>query len=145
MPFYVAGASLLGGYLQGESAKSAAETSANAQREAAQMAADASRFRPVGVTTRYGSSNFQTDAQGNLIGAGYNVSPEYQAYQQQLSGLMGQQIQQGLGAQQQYAPLTGAASGLFSLGQQYLAQSPEQAAQQYMAKQQELLAPSRER
>jgi len=70
MPFYVAGASLLGGYLQGESAKSAAETSAAGQREAARMAADASRFRPVGVTTRYGSSNFQTDAQGNLIGAG---------------------------------------------------------------------------
>ena len=65
MPFYVAGASLLGGYLAGESAKSAAETSASGQRESAQMAADASRFRPVGVTTRYGSSNFQTDAQGN--------------------------------------------------------------------------------
>jgi len=34
---------------------------------------------------------------------------------------------------------------LFGLGQQYLAQSPEQAAQQYMARQQDLLAPSRER
>ena len=139
------GGALVGGYLQGESAKSAAETSAAGQREAARLAADAARFRPVGITTRYGSSNFQTDAQGNLIGAGYNLSPEYQAYQQQLSGLMGQQIQQGLGAQQQFAPLTGAATGLFNLGQQYLAQSPEQAAQQYMAKQQELLAPSRER
>lgn len=145
MPFYVAGASLLGGYLQGESAKSAAETSAQAQRDAAQMAAEASKFRPVGVTSRYGTSQFTTDAQGNLTGAGYNVSPEYQAYQQQLSGLMGQQLQQGLGAQQQYAPLTTAAGGLFNLGQQYLAQSPQQAAEQYMANQQALLAPSRER
>jgi hypothetical protein len=145
MPFYVAGASLLGGYLQGESAKSAAETSAAAQREAAQMAADASRFRPVGVTSRYGTSQFTTDAQGNLTGAGYNVSPEYQAYQQQLSGLLGNQLQQGLGAQQQYAPLTGAAGSLFNLGQSYLAQSPEQAAQKYMESQQALLAPSRER
>lgn len=145
MPFYVAGASLLGGYLQGESAKNAAQTSANAQLQAAQMAADASRFRPVGVTSRYGTSQFTTDAQGNLTGAGYNVSPEYQAYQQQLSGLLGNQLQQGLGAQQQYAPLTGAAGSLFNLGQGYLAQTPEQAAQKYMESQQALLAPSRER
>jgi len=142
---YVAGASLLGGYLQGESAKSAAQTGANAQLQAAQIAAEAAKFRPVGVTSRYGTSQFTTDAQGNLTGAGYNVSPEYQAYQQQLSGLLGNQIQQGLGAQQQYAPLTGAAGSLFNLGQGYLAQSPEQAAQKYMESQQALLAPSRER
>jgi len=142
---YVAGASLLGGYLQGESAKSAAQTGANAQLEAARIAAEAAKFRPVGVTSRYGTSQFTTDAQGNLTGAGYNVSPEYQAYQQQLSGLLGNQIQQGLGAQQQYAPLTGAAGSLFNLGQGYLAQSPEQAAQKYMESQQALLAPSRER
>ena len=145
MPFYVAGASLLGGYLAGESAQSAAETSAAGQRQSAQMAADAARFRPVGVTTRFGSSNFQTDEQGNLIGAGYNVSPELQAYQDQLRTLSQQQIQQGLGAPQQYAPLTGAATGLFNLGQQYLAQSPEQVAQKYIEQQQNLLAPSRER
>jgi hypothetical protein len=140
----IGGAGLLGGYLQGESAKNAASTSAQAQLEAARIAAEASKFRPVGVTSRYGSSNFQTDANGNLVGAGYNVSPEYQAYQQQLSGLLGNQIQQGLGAQQQYAPLTGAAGSLFNLGQGYLAQSPEQAAQKYMENQQALLAPSRE-
>jgi len=145
MPWIVAGGALAGGIMAGESAKSAAETSANAQREAAQMAAEASRFRPVGVTSRYGTSQFQTDAQGNLIGAGYNVSPEMQAYQNQLSGLMGQQIQQGLGAEQQYAPLTGAASGLFNLGQQYLSQSPQEVAQKYIEQQQNLLAPSRER
>jgi hypothetical protein len=130
--------------MAGDSARSAAQTSADAQVRAAQIAADAAKFRPVGVTSRYGSSNFQTDANGNLIGAGYNVSPEYQAYQNQLSGLMGQQIQQGLNAQQQFAPLTGAAGSLFNLGQQYLAESPEQAAQKYMANQQALLAPSRE-
>jgi len=144
-PAISVGGSLLGGMMAGDSASNAAQTSADAQLRAAQIAADAARFRPVGVTSRYGSSQFTTDAQGNLTGAGYNVSPEYQAYQQQLSGLLGQQIQQGLGAQQQYAPLTSAAGGLFNLGQQYLAQSPEQAAQQYMTNQQALLAPSRER
>jgi hypothetical protein len=141
----VAGAGLVGGVIAGNSARSAANTSAQAQLQSAQMAADAARFRPVGVTTRYGGSNFQFGPEGELVGAGYEVSPEYQAYQQQLSGLLGQQLQQGLGGQQQYAPLTGAATGLFNLGQQYLAQTPEQTAQQYIAKQQELLAPSRER
>jgi hypothetical protein len=139
------GSSLLGGYLQGKSAQNAANTSAQAQLQAAQIAADAAKFRPVGVTTRYGTSNFQTDAQGNLIGAGYNVSPELQQYQDQLRGLTQQQLQQGLYAPEQYAPLQGAAGGLFNLGQQYLAQSPEQAAQKYMDQQQALLAPSRER
>jgi hypothetical protein len=138
------GLSLLGGALGGSSAADAARSSAEAQVRAAQIAADAAKFRPVGITTRYGSSNFQTDANGNLIGAGYNVSPEYQAYQNQLSGLMGQQLGQAQQAQQQYAPLTGAAGSLFNLGQQYLAQSPQEAAQQYMTNQLALLAPSRE-
>jgi hypothetical protein len=139
------GSSLLGGYLQGKSAQSAANTSAQAQLQAAQIAADAAKFRPVGITTRYGTSNFQTDAQGNVIGAGYNVSPELQQYQDQLRALSQQQLQQGLMAPQQYEPLQGAAGGLFNLGQQYLAQTPEQAAQKYMEQQQNLLAPTRER
>ena len=141
----IIGASVVGGYLQGESARKAANTSAAAQLESARIAADAARFRPVGVTTRYGSSNFQTDDQGNLIGAGYNVSPELRAYQDQLQALTGQQLQQGLMAPQQYEPLQGAAGGLFSLGQQYLSQSPQEAAQKYIEQQQNLLAPSRER
>lgn len=149
MPFSAAlvlgGANIVGGVMAGNAAKSAANTSAQAQLQAAQIAADAARFRPVGVTTRYGGSDFQFDDQGNLVRAGYNVSPELQAYQNQLQGLTGQQLQQGLMAPQQYAPLQGAAGGLFSLGQQYLAQTPEQAAQKYIEQQQNLLAPSRER
>ena len=141
----VGGAGLIGGYMQGQSAKSAANTSAQAQLESARIAAEAAKFRPVGITTRYGQSNFQTDAQGNVIGAGYNVSPELQAYQNQLQGLTGQQLQQGLMAPQQYEPLQGAAGGLFSLGQQYLSQSPQEAAQKYIEQQQNLIAPSRER
>lgn len=145
MPWMLPAAVIGSGLLQGESAKSAAQQAAQSNLQAAQLAADAAKFRPIGVTTRYGTSNFQTDAQGNVIGAGYNVSPEYQAYQNQISGLLGQQLQQGLGAQQQYAPLQTAATGLFNLGQGYLAQSPQQAAEQYMANQQALLAPARER
>jgi hypothetical protein len=140
-----AGASLLGGAMQGNAARDAANISSDAQVRAAQIAADAARFRPVGITTRYGTSNFQTDAQGNLIGAGYNVSPELQAYQNRLQALTGGALTQAEQAQQQYAPLQQGAQGLFGLGQQYLAQSPEQVAAKYMAQQQDLLAPSRER
>jgi len=69
--FITAGASLLGGLIQGNAAKSAAKTQANAQLKAAQLAADEARFRPVGITTRFGQSQFQTDANGRVIGAGY--------------------------------------------------------------------------
>ena len=146
MPFIVAGASLLGGLLGGNSAKRAAQTQADAQVRAAQIAADEARFRPVGVTTRFGQSTFQTDpTTGRVTGAGYELTPEMRAMQDRFLGLTGGGLTQAEQAQQQFAPLQGAAQGLFGLGQQYLAQSPQEAAQQYMAKQQELLAPSRER
>jgi hypothetical protein len=115
------------------------------QMAAAEAAAEAQRFRPVGVTTRFGSSNFQMSPEGYLTGAGYNVSPELKAYQDRLMGLAGGALTQAEQAGQQYQPLSTAATGLFGLGQQYLAQSPEQVAAKYMQQQQDLLAPSRER
>jgi hypothetical protein len=48
------------------------------------------------------------------------------------------------GARAAYQPLTGAAQNLFSLGNQYLAKSPDQAAADYIAKQQALISPSRQ-
>jgi hypothetical protein len=77
--------------------------------------------------------------------ADYTLSPELKAYQDRFMGLTGQGLSQAELAGQQFAPLAAGAQGLFGLGQQYLAQSPEAAAQQYMASQQNLLAPSRER
>jgi hypothetical protein len=145
MPWILAGAGIVGGLMQGSSARSAARTQADAQLKAAQLAAEEARFRPVGVTTRFGGSQFQTDPSGRVSGASYNVSPELQAYQDRFRGLSGGALSQAEMAGQQYAPLTGAASNLYGLGQQYLAQSPEQVASQYMARQQDLLAPSRER
>jgi hypothetical protein len=140
-----AGASLLGGALQSNAAEDAARQSAQAQLEAAKIAAEAAKFRPVGVTTRYGTSNFQFDPSGYLTGAGYTVSPELKAYQDRLQALTGGALTQAEMAQQQYAPLQQGATGLFGLGQQYLQQTPEQVASQYMRQQQDLLAPSRER
>ena len=140
-----AGASLVGGLLQGSSAKKAAQAQAAAQTEAARIAAEESRFRPVGITTRFGQSQFQTDPQGRVSGASYTLDPQLAAMQDRFLGLAGGGLTQAEAAQQQFAPLGQAAQGLFGLGQQYLAQSPQEAAQQYMAGQQNLLAPSRER
>jgi hypothetical protein len=139
------GLGLLGGVIGGNSAEDAARTQAAAQTEAARIAAEESRFRPVGITTRFGSSQFQTGPDGRVSGASYELNPELRALQDRFLGLTSGGVTQAEQAQQQFAPLQGAAQGLFGLGQQYLAQSPEQAAQQYMMGQQNLLAPSRER
>ena len=139
------GASLLGGLFGGRSAERAARTQADAQMRAAQLAAEEARFRPVGITTRFGQSQFQTGPDGRVSGASYTLDPALRAYQDRFMGLAGGGLSQAEMAQEQFAPLQQGAQGLFGLGQQYLAQSPEQAAQQYMAGQQNLLAPSRER
>ena len=135
----------LGAQEQASATEYAANQSAAAQRESARLAAEAAKFRPVGITTRYGSSNFQMSPEGYLTGAGYNVSPELKAYQDRLSALSGSALTQAEQAQQQFAPLQTAAGGLFGLGQQYLAQSPQEVAAKYIQQQQDLLAPSRER
>jgi hypothetical protein len=105
-----------------------------AQRQAlagGQQAANMAAFRPVGTTTTFGTSNYQFDpTTGQLTSAGYQLSPQLQAYQNSLMG----------GGQQ---ALTDAAN-LQALGRGYIAQSPEEAAQQYMTAQQALLAPSRD-
>jgi hypothetical protein len=143
--FITAGASLLGGYLSGKSAEKAARTRADAELKAAQLAAEEARFRPVGITTRFGTSDFQTDANGRVIGANYSLDPALRAYQNRFMDLAGGGLSQAEQAQGQYAPLGSAAQGLFKLGGQYIAESPEQAAQKYMLGQQDLVAPSRER
>jgi len=135
----------MGAQEQASATEAAANTSAAAMRDAARQAAEAAKFRPVGITTRYGSSNFQMSPEGYLTGAGYTVSPELRAYQDRLSALTGGTLTQAEQAQQQYQPLSTAATGLFGLGQQYLQQTPQQVAAQYIQQQQDLLAPSRER
>jgi hypothetical protein len=122
----------------GNAAKKAAQTQANAQLEAARIGADAARFKPVGVTTAFGSSNFGFGANGDVNSAGYNLSPELAA---QRDAFLSQAQNQGMNFANQAGQ---AGQGLFNLGQGYLAQTPEQAGQQYMAAQQALLAPGQE-
>jgi len=130
---------LLGASSQADAAQAAAQTSADAQLQAARIAAEEARFRPVGITTRFGTSQFGFDDQGRLSSAGYTLTPELAAIQDRLLSQAGGQ---GIGATEQ---ALAAQQGLFNLGQQYLAQSPEAASQQWLASQQAALAPARER
>ena len=139
---------VLGSITGANDVKGAANAAAEQQRQAGINAANISAFRPVGMTTRFGTSQFtrQIDpATGTpyISSAGYTAAPELAALQDQLFGRFGGTLQQNLNQADQYAPLSGASQSLFNLGQQYLATSPDQAAQDYMASQQALLAPSR--
>ena len=118
---------------------------ANATTNAANQAAQAAQFRPVGVTTRFGKSGFNYDpTTGQLIGAGYQVAPDVAATREGLMGLAGTGIGQAQAAQAQQAGITQAGQGLFNLGAGYIAQTPQAQAQQYITQQQQLLAPGRE-
>lgn len=132
----IIGSSIVGSAMAGRSAQKAANTAANAQLESARIAAEEQRFRPVGITSRFGTSQFGFGPEGRLESAGYTASPEIQALQQRLSGLYGSSL--GLA---ETAPQT--SQGLFNLGQQYLAQTPDQARRQYLQEQYALLDPIR--
>ena len=123
----------------------AANQAAGAAQQAGQMAAQQAQFRPVGVTTRFGRSGFQYGPDGRLIGAGYQVAPDVAAMREALLGISGGALQQAQQQQAMQNRVNEAAQGLFGLGQQYVAESPQAAAQRYMTQQQELLAPSDER
>lgn len=132
-----AAGSLIGGALGGGSAQTANQNQAQALSSAGQKAAQASMFRPVGVTTNFGGSNFQIDpTTGQLTSAGYTLSPQLQQIQNNL-----------LGTAAGYNPsqYQTASQNLFNLGQGYLATSPQQAATDYYNQQRQLLAPGRER
>ena len=140
------GLGLLGSSIQAGSMRSAARTAAQAERDAARIAAEEARFRPVGITTRFGRSQFTYGPDGRVSGAGYELTPELRAYQERLMGLAGGQgLDIAARAPALYAPLETASGRLFGLGEQYLAQSPADVAQRYMTSQLDILAPQRER
>ena len=123
----------------------AANQAAGNATQSAQTAAQMAQFRPVGVTTRFGKSGFNYDpTTGQLVGAGYQVAPDVAAAREGLMGLAGTGIGQAQAAQAQQAGITQAGQGLFNLGAGYRAQTPQQQAQQYITRQQQLRAPGRE-
>ena len=107
-----------GNLMQRQVSKEAIQAAQEEARRAGQQASTMAGFRPVGITTRFGASQFQVDpTTGQLTSAGYTTSPELQAAQERLMGL----------------------------GAGYLAKTPEEVAQKFLASQMDLLAPSRER
>ena len=116
------GLGMLGGAAQGQSAQ-----------QANQQVAQGLQFRPVGITNTFGTSNFTYNpTTGQMESAGYTLSPALQAYQ---AGLMSPTaVQQNLADVQAQQ----------TLGRGYLASTPQQLAQNWMASQRELLAPSRD-
>jgi hypothetical protein len=158
----------------GKAAESAANTSAATQMAAANLAAEEARFRPVGITTRFGQSQFGFDDAGRLTSAGYTVSPELQALQERLLGVAPGSLEAALGAGAELGAIRSAVPGLFNLGGQLLPTSaarqaspeelayaqqlgmlgqqvtptsydPTAAAQSYFAEQQAMLDPVRQR
>lgn len=127
----------------------AANAAAQQQREAAQNASYAAAFRPVGMTSRFGTSQFTREIDPKtgmpyISAAGYTPAEELSSLQNRLFSQFAPSMGQAEVTAARYAPLGGAASQLMSLGQGYLAQSPEQAAQDFMRSQQNLLAAPRE-
>jgi hypothetical protein len=122
---------------------------ANAAAEQQRLAAQASAFRPVGMTSRFGTSQFtrETDPTTGLpyiSAAEYTAAPELQALQNQLFGQLGTGAQLADFTSDQYMPLAGAANALFGFGAQQLAESPQAARQRYIQGQQAVLAPMQE-
>jgi hypothetical protein len=122
----------------------AANQAAGNATASANQAAQMAQFRPVGVTSRFGKSGFQYGPQGELVGAGYQVAPDVAAMRESLLGMAGSGLSQAQLAQQMQGGITTAGQGLFNLGQQYVGESPQAVAQNYMTQQQGLLAPGRE-
>jgi hypothetical protein len=107
-----------GGLMQTQASRDAALKAQQDLLAATGSATAGSQFRPVGVTTRFGTSQFNINpVTGQLESAGYTATPEIISAQNKLLGL----------------------------GASYLAQTPEEVAQQYLSKQYELLDPSRQR
>lgn len=116
---------------QNKVSQAAAEAAQRQALAGGQTAANMAAFKPVGTTTRFGTSNYQFDpTTGQLTSAGYNPSALTQGYQNQLAGMTGQGLLQG--------------QQLQGLASQYLGESPEAVRQRYVQQQTALLAPQQE-
>jgi len=139
------GATTGAGLLQQQTSREAAQRAQQMIDTETAAAKQAAAFRPVGMTTRFGTSQFQVDpVTGQLTSAGYTLSPEAKNAQDRFLTLAGAGLTQAEQAQQQFAPLQTGAQNLFNLGNQYIAQSPQAVAQNYLNQQMALLQPGRE-
>ena len=132
--------SAVGNYLGAKKAQGAAKEAAIRQEQAAQAAREEMRFRPVGITTRFGTATPQFQ-DGRFSGYTYAATPELSALQDQMSRIYGSSLGQAERAAALQPQYERAAAGLFSLGEQYLGESPEETRQRYMSEQMAALRP----
>jgi hypothetical protein len=139
------GATTAAGLLQQQTSKEAADKARTMIDTETAAAKQAAQFRPVGMTTRFGTSEFKFDpVTGQLTSAGYKPSEGVLQAQDRLVALGNQGLAQAEAAQQQFAPLQTGATSLFNLGNKYLAETPEKVAENYLKNQMALLQPGRE-
>lgn len=127
-----------------DSTQEAAQLASMQQTQAAKDAAAAAAFRPVGMTTRFGTSQFTREIDPKtgmpyISSAGYTAAPELAALQDQLFSMFGGSLSQAQQMQQQAGMLGSQAERLYGLGAGYLAASPEEARQRYISQQQALV------
>lgn len=120
---------------------------------AAQTSADRGVFKPVTISTTYGTPTYTYDAQGRLTGASSTMSPYLQGLQTGAQGLTSDYLtaaQKATGMTQplQYADLVGGAGNrLFGLAEQALPTTYDVTGktQDYYNRMQQLVAPQREK
>lgn len=143
MPWGAAAAAtavVAGSVIQGNKAAGAAKDAAQAQREAGERAAQYQQFRPVGITTGFGSSQFTQGPYG-VESASYALTPEMKALRDRLISQATAYDTERLALAAE--PLYGGGASLFSLGGSYLGENPQEVAARYMTERQGLLSPSR--
>ena len=128
MPIIAAGIGLAGSLFAGNASANASRSQADAQRYAADRAAEEARFRPVGVSgSRYGTTSSQIDpATGRVTSMGYALTPEMRAYQDRFQRLAGQGLTDAEQARGMFDPLRQAGQQLYGMGQSYLNQPQDQ-------------------
>ena len=134
--------SIGGGLISGSKGADAAKQQAESLRAAGLRASNMAQFRPIGLRTGFGSSNFRVNELGQVEEAGYTLNPELQALQSRfLTGATGYDPTR---LQTLTEPVYGGASSLFSLGGSYLGANPQEVAAKYISDRKSLLQPSRE-
>ena len=125
----------------------------NTITQAGQTAADRGVFKPVTISTSFGTPTYTYDQQGRLTGAGYEAAPWLKALQTGQQGLAGTYLNAAQQAAQnkqglQAANLAfGGAGSLYGAANQALPINYDtaQATQDYYNRMQQMVAPQRER
>ena len=133
--------SIGGGLISGGKGADAARGQAESLRAAGIRASEMAQFRPIGLKTAFGSSNFKVNDLGQVTEAGYTLDPQLEALRNRFTtGATGYDPTR---LQQLTEPVYGATESLFNLGGSYLGANPQEVAAKYISDRQGLLQPSR--